>query len=130
MFPSDNIRKATFFLVTAAFVFATFFGVSHYGMDSQMGGQMGPCPLMPGVVICNMTPLQHMMAAQIMFTALPQSSDFFALLLLLLASVVAAALLRRMFFPPSQLASPCRFVSRKEHVPFSPLLEAFSNVEQ
>ena len=130
MLQQTGINKVAFCVVTAAFVFATFFGASHIGIDAQMGGQMGPCPLMPGVVICNMTPLQHMAAAQIMFTALPQSSDFFALLLLLLASVVAAALLRRMFFPPSQLASPCRFVSRKEHVPFSPLLEAFSNVEQ
>lgn len=126
MFIKSSVTKTAFCLLVVAIVLTSFLGAAHLGMDSGMGGQMGPCPLMPGVAICNMTPLQHMAAAQSMFTTLPHSSDIFSLLLLLLASVLAAAVLSKTFLAPPRSAAP-RFVSRREDVPFSPILEAFSN---
>ncbi len=126
MFIKGNVTKTAFCLLVVAIVLTSFFGAAHLGMDSGMGGQMGPCPLMPGVAICNMTPLQHMAAAQSMFTTLPQSSDIFSLLLMLLASVIAATVLSKTFLAPPP-SVPTRFVTRREYIPFSPLLEAFSN---
>lgn len=127
MFARNGIMKTALYFLIVATVCAAFFAASHVGMDAQMGGQMGPCPLMPGVVICNMTPLQHIAAAQTMFTALPRLSDILSLLLLLLAAVIAAAFLSRNIFPPPKSTLPRRFAHRNEHVPFSSLLEAFSN---
>ena len=126
MFARNMTIKAILCFLIVASLSANIFVVAHLGMGSGVGGQMGPCPLMPGVAICNMTPLQHMAAAQSMFTTLPHSSDIFSLLLLLLASVIAAAVLSKTFLAPPRSAAP-RFVSRREDVPFSPILEAFSN---
>jgi|SRR3989338_4925275 len=126
MFARNITIKAILCFIIAASLSVSLFGAAHLGMDSGMGGQMGPCPLMPGVAICNMTPLQHMAAAQSMFTTLPQSSDILSLLLMLLASVIAAAVLSKIFLAPPP-SVPRRFVSRREYIPFSPLLEAFSN---
>ena len=127
MIVRDNVKKVVLSLIVASFVFGGFFGASHLGMDSKMtGGQMGPCPFMPGVAICNMSPLQHVAAAQAMFNVLPQQNDILLLLLSLLASIIAAAVLSKSFLEPPKTILP-RFVPRKEYVPFSPLLEAFSN---
>lgn len=122
-----NLKKAALSFLVLAFVFGTLFGVSHFGMGTKMmGGQMGPCPLMPGVAICNMTPLQHIAAAQTMFNTLPQQNNILLLLLMLLASIITAAVLSRSFLSPPKTVLP-RFVPRQEYVSFSPLQEAFSN---
>lgn len=125
----SNTKKLLFCFMLMAFVFGGFFGASHLGMDTQqLGGQMGPCPFMPGVVICNMTPLQHMVAAQSLFNVLPQQNDILSLLMIFLAAMIIAALLFRKKSTPVQSLQTRRFVVRSEYVPFPlALQEAFSN---
>lgn len=130
MLLGSTTRRLAALLIIGTFVFAAFSGVPHLsidsGVDGQMGGQMGPCPLMPGVVICNMTPLQHIAAAQAMLTALPQSSDVLVLLLLLLASIIATTILSNIRRARPR-AAPMPIYARREYAPSSPLLESFSN---
>lgn len=111
-----------------AFVLTGFLGASHWGMDMGMEGMKGLCPFMPGVVICNMTPLEHISAAQGMFNTLPQDKNLFALLMLLLATAIAVSLLhqRKLLFP--LVVRYIGFVLRGENAPLlRPLQEAFSN---
>ena len=79
------------------------FGLPHFGMSSSMGmnGEMGPCPFMPSVAICNMTPLQHIAAAQSILTATPQErSNLLFMLLLAFAALITASFYRRILWPP------------------------------
>lgn len=130
-FPMTAKRYVThMFLAIAitAFVLGGFLATSHLGMKMQREGGVGHCPLMPGVVICNMTPLQHMAAAQSMFNALPQDKDFFTLLVLVLAAAVAVILphQKKLLFQP--IIRRAGFVLRREDTPLLRLLqEALSN---
>lgn len=82
--------------VVVGYLFAGFIGVSHIGMGQEMNGQTIGCPFMPGVVICNMTPMQHIAAAQTMFSAFVQL-DLSTFILSLLALLIAAAISRLRF---------------------------------
>ncbi|MHB1086805.1 MAG: hypothetical protein ACYCZ0_03600 [Minisyncoccota bacterium] len=95
-------------------------------MSADMYGQMSNCPFMGMSAICNMTPLQHIAAAQAMLTALPQSSDVLVLLLLLLASIIATTILSNIRRARPR-AAPMPIYARREYAPSSPLLESFSN---
>ncbi len=102
-----EIASVAVCLVLVGYLFAGFIGVSHIGMGQEMNGQMGGCPFMPGVVICNMTPMQHVAAAQNMFNALPVQADFSTILFAFLAAVIGfLPLLRRAFFPPDSMFRP------------------------
>lgn len=97
----SGIAQAFVSLILVGYLFAGFIGVSHIGMGQEMNGQMMGCPFMPGVVICNMTPMQHVAAAQSMFNALPVQVDFSTILLAFLAAVIGfLPLLRQALFPP------------------------------
>lgn len=123
-----HIAQMFLAIAVATFVFGGFLTSSHFGIDMQREGSTGRCPFMPGVVICNMTPLEHISAAQSMFNILPQDKEFFALLMLLLATAIAVSLLgqRKLLFPPA--IRRIGFVPRHEDVLlFRPLQEAFSN---
>lgn len=110
------------------FVLTAFLGASHWGMDVKTEGAMGLCPFMPGVVICNMTPLEHISAAQSMFNTLPQDKNVFVLLILLLAAAISISLLYqwKLLFPPviQRIGSGLR---REDAPLLRPLQEAFSN---
>lgn len=80
--------------VVVGYLFASFIGVSHIGMGQEMNGQTVRCPFMPGIAICNMTPMQHIAAAQSVFNSLVQL-DFSTFVLLLLAFLIAATISRR-----------------------------------
>lgn len=101
MFMQNRLVQVVVCCLVAGYLFAGFIGVSHIGMGQEMNGQRMGCPFMPGVVICNMTPMQHVAAAQSMFNALPIQVDFSTLLLALLAAVIGfLPLLRQSLFPP------------------------------
>ena len=114
-------------IAIGTFVLGGFLTTSHLGTDMQREGSVGLCPFMPGVAICNMTPMQHIAAAQSMFTALPVHADFSTILLAFLAAVVGfLPLLRRTFFPPI-LASISLTVRRDGYIPtHSALQEVFA----
>lgn len=86
-----RIGQAVICFILVGCLFASFIGVSHIGMGQEMNGQTMGCPFMPGVVICNMTPVQHIAAAQSMFNASVQT-DFSTFILLILSLLIAAAL--------------------------------------
>ncbi len=113
-----NFRKIALSLVIILLMMSAFLGILHGGTTSimQMGGQE-TCPFMPGVVICNMTPLQHIAAAQAMFNALPLPAvNFSSLLLLLFALAVGfSPFLRQSLFPPAE--SSIRPVSNRARIP-------------
>lgn len=127
MFAHSGIKVLFLSALIAVFVFGSFLGISHFGMDTSMrDGQMVHCPFMPGVAICNMTPLQHMAAAQTAFTAIPQI-DIALLLLMLLSVLIASLLIRKV---PAFPARAVRLVSIFTAAPafaHRPLQEAFSN---
>ncbi len=87
---AQNATKTLFVSVlTVVFFLGAFLSVAHMKMD--INGQMTDCPAVPGVAICNMTPQQHIAAAQIMLTALAQSSDFLSMMLLLMLGLLIIA---------------------------------------
>lgn len=94
----SNRAKIALTLVIALILISAFLGVFHSAGSTTMTGQPGTCPFMPGVVICNMTPMQHIAAAQSLFNALPFHTDFASLLLALLAALIGfLPFLRRTF---------------------------------
>lgn len=123
-----RFAKIALTALVVMFIFSGFLGVAHWGMDMQIEGVKGLCPFMPGVVICNMTPLQHMAAAQSLFNALPQQNDITALLMLLLATAILAHLLFGKQWAPSPSTLSHRFSTRREYVPLAlALQEAFAD---
>lgn len=121
-----QIASVAVCLVLVGYLFAGFIGVSHIGMGQEINGQTMGCPFMPGVVICNMTPMQHVAAAQSMFNALPMQVDFAMMLLAFLAAVIGfLPLLRRAPFPP--ISASIRPVVIRGYIPtHSALQEVFA----
>lgn len=128
MLVSRRFVKVAFSALVVMFIFSGFLGAAHWGMDMQMEGAKGLCPLMPGVVICKMTPLQHVAAAQSLFNTLPQQNDIATLLMLLLATAVIAHLLFGMQWAQSQSTQSRHFSKRRKYVPLAlALQEAFAD---
>lgn len=100
-------------------------GFVHFGMGGPMDGTMGTCPFMPGVTICNMTPMQHIAAAQSMFNVLPQDKNMLSVLLLLVVAFVASSSFKKLFQPPLNL-TPVSISTNRYFRPRSVLQEAFS----
>ncbi len=68
-----SVRKSALYLIsvaTLAFFFAASFGVMHTGMTTDSQGHMHDCPFMGMVIICEMSPLQHVSAWQNTFATL------------------------------------------------------------
>ncbi|HEU5114933.1 MAG TPA: hypothetical protein VFT82_04180 [Candidatus Paceibacterota bacterium] len=102
-------------------------GIAHIGMDMGMNGMgTGDCPFAPGTSLCTMTPIEHVGAAQSLFTSLPPAYGFalLALFMFALAGMAAVALLSFSISPPA----PLRFLFATEfaHAPPRSLQEAFS----
>lgn len=86
----SNRSRIALALVIALIAVSALLGVIHSAGSTSATGQ-GTCPFMPGVVICNMTPMQHIAAAQSMFNAFVQI-DFSTFVLLLLSLLLAAVI--------------------------------------
>lgn len=100
--------------------------VAHVALGGD--GQMGSCPLMPGVAVCNLTPFQHMAGLQSLSNALPQVGGVFSLMILLLLSIAIAVTLVRNTHIVLPMDATKTQVIRQRPVPLLRLLqEAFSN---
>ena len=122
-----RIGQSILCFILVGYLFAGFIGVSHIGMGQEMNGQTVGCPFMPGVVICNMTPMQHVAAAQTMFTALPAQNDLAVLLFAFLSLVIGfLPFLRRASAQP-RVTTASSTSERDEYVPtHTALQELFS----
>lgn len=123
------LRPKTIKLACSVFMGLFLFGVSFVpvmGMhDSSMSGGCPFIDIMDGAAGCTMTPLQHIAAAQNMFSAIPQDKNTLPIFLLLMAAIAVLPFLKNLFSPPLILVpislSRSRFVP-----PLSALQEAFS----
>ena len=83
-------RKFPHFLLGLAFIaflWVAFLGMSWtiMGMEMDKNGQMGGCPFLGFTAVCKMSPLEHIVSWQKMFTALPLKNISILTTLLLLA---------------------------------------------
>lgn len=111
-------------VLAATLVLLVLYGALGAVHTSATGGElMGGCPFMPGVNLCNMTPLVHLSAWESSFVALVAQSIGVLLVLALLAFVFVS------FFPVLMVhvasvplfRAPARLPVRRE------LQDAFSN---
>lgn len=93
--------------------------------DSSMSGNCPYIDIMDGATGCTMTPLQHVAAAQNMFSVLPQDKNTLSTLILLLLALVIVSFLKNFFSPPRVL-TPVSFATSRFLPPRSSLQEAFS----
>lgn len=118
--------KVLFALLLASLLLVGSLGISHAGMSMDMEGNMTDCPFMPGVSICNMSPLEMIAASQSFLQNVSLQNDLFLILSLLLA-VAGTVVFARFFSPPDLFA--VRHLAPKQSPPVSYnfLQEAFSN---
>lgn len=118
--------KILFTLFLASLLLVGSLGIAHHGMSMDMEGNMTDCPFMPGVSICNMSPLEMIAASQSFLQNVSLQNDLFLILSLLLA-VASMSVFARFFSPPVLLA--VRHLAPKQSPPvsYSFLDEAFSN---
>jgi hypothetical protein len=128
-FSSQKLVKAIFTLGILAFFLFGVFGVMNFGMDTGVGGTMSHCPFADGMLVCNMSPFEHIAAWQSMFTSLSrQQQDIGSLVLLLLVSFLVVAWIRKIYPPSKNLLRQFLYVRHKEYIPLGNFLqEAFSN---
>lgn len=79
---------AQILVLAVAGVLLSMSTVSIFSMGVGMDGTMSDCPLMPGMNVCPMSPLEHIATLQSLFTVIPQQQD--VLLALLLAATFLA----------------------------------------
>jgi hypothetical protein len=77
------------------------FGILHTGMSMNMDGMATPCPFMPGMNVCPMSPLEHVSQMQSLFTSIPQTQDIVLALILAigLMAFAVAPWLRNLLLP-------------------------------
>ncbi len=121
-----RVFKSTIVCATIAIL---VFGVSHFGVLGHVNDQMTNCPFIPGhSSVCNMSPVEHVLSLQSMFTVLPVKdvmSQFSALITLL---VLLSTYFIRKYYPPLvlQTAGYSKGVSRRFISIPNSLTEAFS----
>ncbi len=101
------------------------FGVLHLGMNMGPNGTMSDCPFSLGGSLCTMTPLQHIAAAQSLFSTLLVQKNILSLFLLLISSVIIFIFFSKSTSSP-KLLSYNYAVDREYVAPRGFLQEAFS----
>lgn len=85
-------------LVLTAFIGASLFGIVHsIGMQTQPNGKMTGCMFISND-LCSMTPLEHAVAWQNLFTSLPGETAALVLLAFLLSLAFSVPSLARSLF--------------------------------
>lgn len=124
----STAKKLFIPLVLAAFLVVGLFGLFHFTMNMNAGGQMHGCPLMNVVTLCTMNPFTHIAVWQNMFIA-SFSKDIFSLFTLALLAILFSFTLRgwkRDNKTPSLSVHIWRPISQTLIIK-NPLQEAFSN---
>ncbi len=119
------VKPTKFLLVLSLIVFLLFlsFGFFHFSMSNE---SMTDCPLMGMSTFCQMNPLEHIAAWQILFTSLPAKSAFNLLGFLFLALIVSISLKNR--WQNNELWQQFHFrIQRTESLIYKYLQEAFSD---
>ena len=121
--------NTVFALAAAAFLLVNFFGFAHMSMTMDADGHMimSDCPFM-GTSICNMSPFEHVVMWQNLFTTTPHELNQTLALLLLIVSALGIAWIRYLFPPPREPAKQCSYCSYHERAPIINVLqELFSS---
>lgn len=115
-------KSGKLFIFTAVFL-VLFLGFLSFGMV-YMDNSMSGCPLMPGMSICNMSPLEHVSVFQKMFTSVNFRGVLNILALTLLAFVFIYS--KKLFSSPQDFKYSFVKINQKE-IFVSYLEEAFSS---
>ncbi len=115
-----------------AFLFVGFLGLPHFGMNMNFGGIMPSCLAMGMVSVCQMNPLEHILAWQGIFTFTFNQKDILAAIFLLLAATLGVMRLLARYVVSLlksllKVSSLRRQYARTRASFLSPLQEAFSN---
>ncbi len=124
-----SITKQIFLFGTFASLIITVLGVGYLGMNVSPNGEMSHCPFMGIATVCQMNPLEHIVAWQNMFTALPQK-DIFTSLTFLLLIIFSFPLLRNFLPIPSKESLSAEAIRyKRKNILFipTPLQRAFSD---
>lgn len=120
--------KPILFFGIIVFLLVGFLGLGHFGINMNSDGVMPNCPVMKMAVICQMNPLEHILAWQSMFTFAPNQNNTLALLLLLLASTLGVIRTPARYAAFLLKISPLRRQYELARASFVPSLqEAFSS---
>lgn len=128
-FLPQKLAKYVFTISILTLFLFGFFGGMNFGMDGGMDGTLFHCPFADGMLICNMSPFEHIAAWQNMFTSLPGAQqDRGLLFFLLLVSCIVFAWTRYLYAPPKNLLGRFLYIRHPEYVPQGGFLEqAFSS---
>ena len=108
IFKNSFLHMLSYIGIISFFLMSSF-GVYHIGMTMDENGMMNNCPFSLGTSVCMMTPLDHVSAAQSIFTAIFDYSTSSLFLLLVLSLVAIATLFYGLYSPPP------RFLRRDSH---------------
>lgn len=128
IFASQKPAKSILFFGIIAFLLVGFLGLGHFGININSDGVMSNCPAMGMISVCQMNPLEHILAWQGMFAFTPNQNNILAALLLLLA--IALGILRtrqRHVVSLYKIFTPKRRYGQSHSLWRTSLQEAFSN---
>ena len=123
------VTKSNILLLVIALVFMmSVGGIFSANMMMDGNGMMTPCPFMGMTGICNMNPLDHIVAWQGMFTSIPAQSVPLIVLLFALSLIVVFTRVRQVHAPPREQISSYRLYRRAEYFhPVPALQELFAS---
>jgi hypothetical protein len=115
----DTLAQMMLTLGVGALLSMSVFGILHMGMNMNMDGMASPCPFMPGMNVCSMSPLEHASQMQSLFTSIPQTQDTVLALILAIGLTAFAGVpwLRKLLLPDLIKVSKFFYRYRNRSIP-------------
>lgn len=114
-----SLAQVAFTFGVSALLAMSVFGILQSGMAMNMDGIMSPCPFLPGMNVCPMSPLEHASQMQNLFTSIPQAQDSILALIFAigLMAFVGASWLKELLIPALARASRFLYRYRNRSIP-------------
>lgn len=119
------MRNTLLTLGIGTFLFMSLFGSFQSVMGMSMDGAIPGCPIMPGMSMCAMSPLEHISLMQSFFTGITQQENpiFTLLLALTFFACLSTIWFRRLFSPSDSDQRALLYFYRKKFFSILGLLQ-------
>ena len=125
----STAKKLSAFLILLAFLVVGLFGLFHFAVNMNNGGEALGCPFMNTPTLCAMNPFYHIAVWQSMFAASFLKETFSLLALIALLGILFTFILRNFGLTGDMPRSVTRVrqILVRTFAVINPLQEAFSN---
>ena len=123
-------KKLSAFLILLAFLVVGLFGLFHFAVNMNNGGEALGCPFMNTPTLCAMNPFYHIAVWQSMFAASFSKEIFSLLALIALLGILFTFILRNFGLTTGDIprsVTRVRQILVRTFAVINPLQEAFSN---